>query len=89
MPLLYKTINIDLSKIKQVPLNFRMRAGCPDCAAECVHDFKAQPLSYPEKDGLLRVDFLCPACAVEFYVPARIQNIRVVLAYDKDLKRKS
>ena len=88
MPIFYKAINMDLSKIKKIPLNFKMHAGCPDCGKECVHDFNAEPLSYPEKDGLLSVDFSCPACAAEFKVPAKIQNMRVVLAYDPDLKRK-
>lgn len=89
MPTVYKAINIDISKIKSVPLRFKMRSGCPNCGGECSHDFKAQSLSFPTEGQLVPVDFLCPGCQTQFSVPARIQNIRLVLAYDESLKKRS
>jgi len=88
MPTLYKAVNIDISKTKKVPLNFKMRAGCPDCKSECVHDFKTDPLKFPEQDQLLKVSFSCPGCQAKFTVAAKIQNIRMVLMFDPDIKTK-
>jgi hypothetical protein len=88
MPVLFKKVNIDISGVEKVPLNFKLRVDCPDCNTECVHDFKARPLQFPEEKKYTPVDFSCPACNTQFKVAAQVKNIRLVLAYDKTIVRK-
>jgi hypothetical protein len=82
MPTYLKNANIDLSKVNDVKLNLKLKVDCPTCSAEMIHDFKAEPLSYPVENQLQPLNFSCPACVKQFHVPARIQNIRMILAYD-------
>jgi transcription elongation factor Elf1 len=84
MSILLKTANLDLKLFKSVPANLKLRVNCPDCSAEAVHDFNKRPLVTPEQLQLLKINFTCPACSTPFSIPAKIQNIRMVLAYDPE-----
>lgn len=83
MPTLYKTANIDLSRFKSIPVNLVLATNCPNCSYPTVeYDFTEKPLEYPEKDQCLKLECGCVACGYVYAIPAKIMNIRMVIAYD-------
>jgi hypothetical protein len=82
MPTLYKTINIDLSDAKKVPLIFKLHAKCLNCGLEMTKDFKERYLAYPIEKKPFKLELYCIKCHTLHNIPAMIQNIRLILAYD-------
>jgi len=89
MPTLYKSINIDLSETKKVPINFELHTDCLNCGTEMTKDFKERYLDHPEEKKPFFLEIYCIKCHTLHVIPAKIMNIRLVLAYDPQKIKKA
>lgn len=82
--------NVPLDEIKRLYAEgAEIKAVCPECGSEIVHDLSHHTLYYPEIGKYFRHTLECPECeadglSVSFEIPVKITSAVVKIEYDPD-----